>query len=278
MTRVVSSCVVCLVCLLGASLSRAATPDDCHALRKHGHRAEAQKCYGSLTASRDPYLRAEGLWGAEMYQEANNQFRTAVAQSPANAMVRVRWGRLMHERFNNTDAANLFKEALQKDPKNMQAYFGLALVSADGFDSKALEYTGKALELDPKLVEAHELKANLLLEDSDEGKAFTEADEALKISPEALDAMAIHAAIEILADRSPDAWLTKIRAVNPNSGEGYALVAHHLVLNRRYEDGITFYRKAIEADPRLWPAHSQLGINLMRMGEEDEPRKQLEMS
>ncbi len=54
----------------------AATPDDCHALRKHGHRAEAQKCYESLTAARDPYLRAEGYWGTEMYQEANNQFRT----------------------------------------------------------------------------------------------------------------------------------------------------------------------------------------------------------
>jgi tetratricopeptide (TPR) repeat protein len=277
-TRAVRICVACLLGLVGAGLSWAATPDDCHALRKHGHRAEAQKCYESLTSARDPYLRAEGYWGTEKYQEANNQFRTALAQSPASVNIRIRWGRLMHERFNNTDAANLFKEALEKDPKNAQAYLGLALVSADGFDSKALEYAGKALELDPKLVEAHELRANLLLEDSDEGKAFAEADEALKISPEALDAMAIHAAIEVLADRSPDAWFEKIRQVNPSSGEGYALVAHHLVINRRYEDGIAFYRKAIEADARLWPAHSQLGINLMRMGQEDEPRKQLEMS
>jgi tetratricopeptide (TPR) repeat protein len=277
-TRMVRSCAACLLGLLGAGLSWAATPDDCHALRMHGHRAEAQKCYGALTAARDPYLRAEGYWGTEMYQEANNQFRTALAQSPASVNIRIRWGRLMHERFNNTDAANLFKEALEKDPKNAQAYYGLALVSADGFDSKALEYAGRALELDPKLVEAHELRANLLLEDSDEGKAFAEADEALKISPEALDAMAIHAAIEVLADRSPDAWFAKIHDVNPSSGEGYALVAHHLVINRRYEDGIAFYRKAIETDPRLWPAHSQLGINLMRMGQEAEPRKQLELS
>ena len=269
---------MCLVVLAGASLAQAATPDECHALRKHGQRAEARKCYESLAAARDPYLRAEGYWGTEMFQEANNQFRIAVAQSPANALYRVRWGRLMHERFNNTDAANLFKEALEKDPKNAQAYYGLALVSADGFDSKALEYIGKALDLDPKLVEAHELKANLLLEDSDTGKAFAAADEALKISSEALDAMAIHAAIEILADRSPDAWLAKIHDVNSGYGEGYALVAHHLVLNRRYEDGITFYRKGIEVDPRLWAAHSQLGINLMRLGQEEEPRKQLEIS
>lgn len=89
--------------------------------------------------------------------------------------------------------------------------------------------------------------------------------------------MAIHAAIEVLADRSPDAWLDRIRQVNPAYGEGYAIVAYHLVLNRRYEDGIAYYRKAIEADPRLWSARSQLGINLMRLGQEDEPRKQLEM-
>jgi len=269
--------VVCAACLAFARPAVGATPDDCHALRKHGHRAEAQKCYESLTSARDPYLRAEGYWGTGMYQEANNQFRLAVAESPANAMIRVRWGRLMHERFNNTDADGLFKEALEKDPKNAQAYYGLALVSADGFDSKAIEYTTKAMELDPKLYEAHELMANLQLEDSDEAKAFAEADAALKISPEALDAMAIHAAIEILNDHSPDAWLEKIRQINPTYGEGYVIVAHHLVFNRRYEDGIAYYRKAIELDPQLWSARSQLGINLMRLGQEDEPRKQLAM-
>ncbi len=37
------------------------------------------------------------------------------------------------------------------------------------------------------------------------------------------------------------------------------------------------YRKAIELDPQLWSARSELGINLMRLGQEDEPRQQLEM-
>ncbi|HET6145750.1 MAG TPA: tetratricopeptide repeat protein [Candidatus Acidoferrales bacterium] len=268
---------VCLVSLSAASIARSATPEECQAQRKHGHRPEAQKCFEALTTARDPYLRAEGFWGTENYQEANNQFRLAADQSPTNATIRVRWGRLMHERFNNTEADNLFNEALQRDPKSAQAYYGLALVSADGFDSKAAEYAGKAIELDPKLVEAHELMASLNLEDSDDAKAFAEADNALKISSEALDAMAVHAAIELLADRSPAAWLEKIRQINSVYGEGYALVAYHLVLNRRYEDGIAYYRKAIEADTRLWSARAQLGINLMRIGQEDEPRKQLEM-
>ena len=275
--RIYFSAVVCAACLAGASLARGATLEDCQSLRKHGQRTEAQKCYESLTTARDPFLRAEGFWGVEMYEEANNAFRIAADASPANAMIRVRWGRLMHERFNNTEADNLFNEALKRDPKNAQAYYGLALVSADGFDNKAIEYTKKAIELDPKLYEAHELMAGLLLEDSDEAKAFEEADAALKVSSEALDAMAIHAAIDILNDRSPDAWFEKIRQIDPVYGEGYALVADQLVLNRRYVDGIAFYRKAIEADPRLWSARAQLGINLMRLGQEDEPRKQLEL-
>jgi cellulose synthase operon protein C len=255
----------------------AATPDGCAVLRKHGKASEAHVCYETLSQQRDPYLRAEGFWGLKMYRDANDQFRLAVAQSDANAMYRVRWGRLLHERFNNTDADNLFKEALQRDPGNAQAYLGLALVSADGFDDAAIQWDAKALELDPKLIEAHELMANLALEDSDTAGAVKEADEAISLSGDALDAMAIHAAVEVLADRVPEAWFDKIRAVNPKYGEGYALVAHHLVLNRRYEDGIAYYRKAVELDPEDWSARSQLGINLMRLGQEDEPRRELEI-
>ena len=49
-------------------------------------------------------------------------------------------------------------------------------------------------------------------------------------------------------------------------------------MHYRFQDAVTYYRKAIEADPRLWAAHSALGIALMRLGEEQEPLKQLEMS
>ncbi len=111
----------------------------------------------------------------------------------------------------------------------------------------------------PKLVEAHELLANLALEDSDPAQAVKEADAALQISADALDAMAIRAAVELLADRSPDAWIQKILQVNPTYGQGYALMAFHLVINRRYEEGVAYYRKAIDRDPQLWSARSQLG-------------------
>ena len=278
MSRPIRVPALLLIALGAASLAHAATPEGCWTLRAHGHRVEAQRCFEDLTRARNAYFRAEGYWGLQRYQDANDEFRTAVAQNDRNANYRVRWGRLLHERFNNTEAEELFKEALARDGKSAQAYLGLALVSADGFDSKAIDWTARALDLDPKLVEAHELMASLALEDSDTRQAVAQADEALKLSPDALDAMAIHAALEVLADRSPDAWLEKIRQISPAYGQGWALVAHHLVLNYRYEDAVSYYRQAVALDPQLWSAHSGLGVELMRLGKDREARQQLEMS
>jgi Tfp pilus assembly protein PilF len=257
---------------------QAAVPADCWNLRKHGHSAEAQTCFENLTRSGDAYFRAEGFWGLEAWDQANEQFRVATQPASSKALYKVRWGMLLHERFNDTEAAALFREALAKDPSNAGAYLGLGIVSADGFDGKAAEYLAKAIQLDPKLATAHELMADLALANDDRDTATAEADKAIALENDALDAMAIHAAIELIGDRSPDAWFTKIRAVNPGYGEAYAHVARQLELHYRYEDAVTYYRKAIEADSRLWATHSALGIDLMRLGQEAEPFKELELS
>jgi cellulose synthase operon protein C len=273
--------VACPAACLGAT----ATPEGCRALRLHGKNAEATACFEGLSRSGDAYLMAEGFWGLEQYEKAKQEFEIAVEHPKSPALWHVRYGMLFHERFNNVDAAKLFEEALTIEPGNAQAYLGLAMLAADGFEGKASEYAAKAIGADPKLVAAHEFMANLALEDAKPDEAVKEADIAIALSPyaggsDALDAMAIRAAADLLADKNADGevWLGKIRAVNPGYGEGYAIVARHLVLNRRYTEGVAYYRKAIEADPRLWPARSELGINLMRLGQEDEPRQQLELA
>jgi cellulose synthase operon protein C len=267
--------VLLLACVASA---RAAVPSDCWTLRKHGHHAEAHACFDTLTRSGDAYFRAEGFWGLEQWEQANQQFRLATQPANSKALYKVRWGMLLHERFNDADAADLFREALAKEPSNAEAYLGLAMVSVEGFDGKAVEYLSKATELDPKLAQAHELMADLALTNDDSEAAAAEADKAIALENDALDAMAIHAAIELVADRSPDAWFAKIKAINPSYGEGYARVARQLELHYRFEDAVAYCRKAIDADPRLWAAHSALGIALMRLGKEDEPFKELELS
>src|SRR5262249_18021072 len=146
---------IAVLLLSSVAAARATVPVDCWKLRDQGHSGEAKSCFEGLTRSSDAYARAEGVWGLEEWARANEQFRLATQPADSPALYKVRWGALLYERFNNAESADLFREALAKDPNNAQAYLGLARVSADGFDGKAIEYLKKAIELDPKLAEPH---------------------------------------------------------------------------------------------------------------------------
>lgn len=275
-TRIRNLCLSVFICGLIVPHLFAQQLDQCRALRHHGKLPEARACFAHLASAPDPYLRAEGLWGLEQYSEANNQFREALKLHPKSVEIRVRWGRLFLERFNKDEAKGLFEEALQIKENDAGANLGLALVAAEGFSSAAVHFATRAAELDPKMAEAHELLAYLALEDNDNDRAAKEADKALAIDTESLDAMAIHATLDWLSDKTESPWMDRILKINPVYGEAYSMAGHFFVLNLRYPEGIRFYRKALELNPRLWDARSQLGINLMRMGEEQEARQQLE--
>lgn len=266
-------------------VAAAATPDGCRTLRLHGKKAEATDCFEALARSGDAYQMAEGYWGLGDWEQAKKEFEIAIAQPKAPALWKVRYGRLFLERFNSKDALDLFTDALKQEPGNAEAYLAMAMESAESYDVVAQDYAAKAIAANPKLAEAHTFMANHDLEDEEIGDAVKEAQKAMELSPyeggsDALDAMAVLAAADLLMDKNADAetWFAKIHAVNPGYGQGYVIAARHLVLNRRYPEGVAYYRKAIEADPTLWIAHSELGINLMRLGEEDEPRQQLELA
>lgn len=274
MKRIAAIAVLVLACAAAWS----ADPAACRALRKHGHETQAQTCFEALTESRSASDRAEGFWGLGQWDQANAQFRMATHPPDANPLYKVRWGLLLHERFNDADAAGLFHEALSKDPSLAEAYVGLAIISADGFDGHASDYAAKAIALDPTLAQAHEVMADVALANDDRAAAEAEANKAIALASDALDAMAIHAALELIADRSPDAWFAKIDAVNPHYGEAYARVARQLELHYRYEDAVTYYRKAIAVEPQLWRAHSALGLDLMRLGQPDAAYQELELA
>jgi len=216
---------------------------------------------------------AEGLRRTHDYVSATSAFDKLLAANPSNAQYRVRFGEFFLERYHPEEAAKLFQEAIELDPKNAGAHLGMARVLAENYNPKANEAADKALEINPKLYEAHELKAQVALEDDNHKKAVEEADAALAIEPTALQAIAIHATVDLLADKESP-WLAKIG----NRAKGFETIARFFVLNRRYEEGIAYFRKAIAADPELWTAHSQMGVNLMRLGRSGEAYKELELA
>jgi tetratricopeptide (TPR) repeat protein len=263
--------------VLLAAPASAQTLADCQKHRHYGRTNEALACYTALSGRRDAHMIAEGLWGLGLYQEANTAFRQAVAINPKSAEIRTRWGRLFLERYNGVEAEKLFKEALELQPDYPPALVGMAIAAAEHFEAKATEFAEQALKADPKNLEAQEVLARLALEDISFDKARKEAEKAIQISADSLDAMAILATLEILEDK-PVTWLARMDAVNPVYAQGYHLIGHQLQLNRRYLDAIEYLKTAIKKDPTYFAAHSELGITYMRLGREDEARRHLELA
>jgi tetratricopeptide (TPR) repeat protein len=213
--------------------------------------------------------RAEALWKARDYKGANNEFRLLVEKFPANPDYRVRWGRLFLDHDQAEEAAGLFQEALELKKDHAGALLGLALIAAEQYSGGAEELARKALAADPKLLEAQELLASLALEDNDNAKAAAEARKALAIDSNSVEGRAILAVIDWLADKKETPW-------DPHQARGYETAGHFFMINRRYEEAIQYFRKAVDLDPNLDSARSQLGINLMRLGRNEEAYRQLE--
>jgi tetratricopeptide (TPR) repeat protein len=247
----------------------------CENLRKHGDPG-TKACYQKLSTSNDLAIRAEGLWGLRNYDGANNAFRDAVKARPKDANLKVRWGLMFMEYSQPGDAQALFEEALKIDENNAQALYGMAQLATDVFAGDASGLAEKALKADPKMFEARELLARIALEDNHPEKAVEEAKKALDISPEALDALSILATVDWLDDKPGTEWIDRVFKINPTYGEAYSIAGHFFVINRRYDEGIQYYRKALEIKPDLWSARAELGVNLMRFGQNAEARQDLE--
>jgi tetratricopeptide (TPR) repeat protein len=216
-----------------------------------------------FTASAQTLQQAESLWKARRFVEANDAFKALVGQNPKNPDYKVRWGRLFLDRAQPDDAQAEFEEALALKKDHAGALLGMALIAAENFERRSAELAKKALEADPKLVEAQELLAQLALEDNNNPKAIEEAQKALAIDSNSVGGKAILATIDWLADKKETPW-------DPKTAEGYAIAARFMTLNRRYDESVQLYRKALQMDPDLDHARSELGIALMRMGQDEE--------
>ena len=214
--------------------------------------------------------QAEAFRKARRYQDANEVFRILVEKFPKNAEYRVRWGRLFLEHWQPDEAMGLFNEALGIDKNYAPAYLGMALIAEENFEGHAEELAQKALELDPKYVEAQELMARLALEDSNNARAVSEAKKALELDPHSVQGKAILATMDWLADKKDTPW-------DPHDARGYETAGHFFTLNRRYAEAIEFYQKGLALDPALFSARSEMAINLMRLGQDQEAYRQLKL-
>lgn len=259
----------------------------CDDLYNRGNLDRAISCYRVLTKNTSLYIAAEATWALGDTQAANDLFRRAVAQQPRNPHLRARWGRLFLSTHQPSQAAPLFEEALQLDPEYLHAQTGLvaALLSVPGGEARNLLVQ---IAIDhPDNVEALLMLARLALETHDTERAHQLLDQALKAAKEQnitpLDIYALKASADLLVTdeyniTSENTWVKKALEYSPAYGDIYFVPAHYHLINYRYREAVDLFEQAVEVQPTHWSAHSQLGINLLRLNKIDGATKHLEIA
>jgi tetratricopeptide (TPR) repeat protein len=213
------------------------------------------------------------------FRQANALYRRAAALGDDPA-VDTGWGTLFLEKYNRTDAIRSFREALALDPDWAPARVGLARALSETNPKGADEEIERALKIDPQLVDAHLFVAERELDEGRMEAARTAIDRALEIDPWSLPARSLIAAMAHLDGRTVDfdAEVARAFTINPRYGEIFRVAGDHAARHYRFDEAVALARKAVALDPDNSRAHADLGMHLLRTGDEEGARNALERS
>ena len=252
-----------------------------------GDQQSARQCYRQLFQSKDQALiQAEAAWALGDIKTANTLFQSAAKASPADALIRLRWGELFMETYQYQDALELFQEALTLDADNDFARIGAARALMESFESDTRKYILQVVENANASVgamyQAKLLLARMAMESSDLENAIVILHEADSLASSAefprIELYALLATMDLLEGNGNSDWIDKALAVNPLYGDIYAIPGYFFWISRRYREAIDLFSKAIEIKPDHWIAHMELGINLLRDNQVTRARQHLEIA
>src|SRR5204863_2843733 len=114
-------------------------------------------------------------------------------------------------------------------------------------------------------------------------KAQEEIAKVLAVNPQSTEAISLLASIDFLREtKDVDTFIKsnqnvqKVLKINPSYSKLFDTLAENCVSLRLYKQATEFARKALLVNPKDWKAMSTLGVNLMRIGEEDEGKGAVE--
>src|SRR5262245_20693893 len=212
-------------------------------------------------------------------RDANTLYRAADGAS-ADPAIDAAWGLLFLEKYNKQEALRSLQDAIKAEPEWAPAHAGLGRVLADENPPAAAASARRALEIDKQLADAQLLLAELDLNNAKWDDARAKIQSVLELNPSHLEARSWLAAIGYVRD-DPATFNAEVKRVltdNPAYGDVYRIAADLSARNYRFEEAVALTRKAVALDPGNTRAYGDLGMHLMRTGDEAEARKALERS
>jgi tetratricopeptide (TPR) repeat protein len=239
--------------------------------------------YNRAGSSAEPY----GLYRAgraaqalNRPKEARDLYGAAERAGADPAIVETTWGELFFEKSNEPEALKSFSTALETDPNWAPAHAGVARVLDDEDGAKAAAAAEKAVAIDPALADAHLILASMHL-DADRGaEAKAELDKVLAYNPSQLEAHAMLAGMAYVKDDKAafDREVGAALEINPGYGDVYRIAGEQAASHYRFEEAAALAQKALALDPTSSRAAGDLGMHLMRTGDEPGARRALDQS
>jgi tetratricopeptide (TPR) repeat protein len=254
-------------------------------LQQLGQRPAAGTVLGDVFRQGTTAGDREALVRAARAAQALNRPRDAAAllraaQKPVDPAIETAFGNLFLERHDPAQALTAFKQAIEADPKWAPAHAGMGRTLAEENPPAAAESAKRALDIDPELADAHLLLASLELDNTRYAEAREHINKVLATNPTHLEARSLLAAISYVRD-APGAFETEVKqvlSINSTYGEVYRVAADLAARNYRFEEAVALTRQALALDPSNIRAYADLGMHLMRTGDEAEARRALDRS
>jgi len=270
-----------------ADVATAASFERAQILEETGKRSEAETIYNRIvqtflntpnTPARNLIYVAGSLGALEQFDDANNVYRTAVKTDPKNAEAWVAWGELLTRKYKESDGIENYKKALEIDPKMPEARLNYAKNVSNTDAEKAEELFTEVIEVNPNMPTAHTFAATQFIESEQYEKAMDSINKALAVNPQMAEAFSLAATSYYLQGNSAEfnKYKDRVLAANPQYSKLYYTLAESAVSVRLYKDAVAMAREALKINPRDWDAMTTLGINLQRIGQEQEGTEVLE--
>ncbi len=214
------------------------------------------------------------------FDDSNDVFRNAVAKAPKDPEANTAWGELYLDAHQKADALELFSAALEGDQKWTPAILGAAQALVDDDPPQAVAAAKKALEINPSYVDAHVFLASQSMDQDQKEEARESLQKALAINPSSLEAHAGLAAIAYVEDKTAefDAEVAKVLAISPAFGEVYRVAGELTAHNYRFDEAAALLRRGLALEPQNPEMLSELGMHLLRTGDEPAARAALDAS
>lgn len=205
-------------------------------------------------------------------RDANDAFNQAERASKGDIQTLLWRAELFMEKYDPGHAEEVTKEVLAQAPKHPEALVWLAhvkLAQALDFD-EATRLANEALQVNPKLGNAHFVLAGINLRDMELAEADAHLDTGLKHNPRDLDLLSMKATARFLADddKGFQAAKRKVLKLNPQFSRMFQIIGDYAEWEHRYDEIVLMMREAIKIDPDDAKAEAQLGLNLIRSGDD----------